>query len=106
MTTFFIGLVDEVRPVQRKNKETGVVTMRLLLTATFETQDKEGYKIKSTQDIQMEMQDMAILSNAKGKFIIIPYMTINGKNGTYTFPNDSMGFQVYDHNPLITKKAS
>lgn len=106
MTTFFIGQVDEVRPVQRKNKETGVITMSLQLTATFETRDKEGYLVKSTQDIQMDMQDMTALSQAKGKYILIPYMTINTKGGTYTFPNDAMGFQIYDKNPIEVKKAS
>lgn len=105
MTTFFIGQVDEVRPMQRKNKDTGVVTMSLQLTATFEARDKDGYLIKSTQDIQMDMSDMNALNQAKGKFILIPYMTISSKNGTYTFPNDSMGFQVFDKNPFEIKKA-
>lgn len=105
MTTFFVGMVDEVRPVTRKNKETGVVSMNLMLTATFETRDKEGYLIKSVQEIQMEMADMTQLTQAKGKYIVIPYMTLNTKNGTYTFPNDSMGFQVYDKNPFQTKAS-
>lgn len=105
MTTFFIGLVDEVRPVQRKNKETGVVTMSLQLTATFETRNKEGYLIKSTQDIQMDMSDMNSLVLAKGKYILIAYMTISGKNGTFTFPDDGMSFQVFDKNPFEIKKA-
>lgn len=105
MTTFFIGLVDEVRPVQRKNKETGVVTMSLQLTATFETRDKDGYLVKSTQDIQMDINDMKALNEAKGKYIVIPYMTISSKGGTFTFPNDSMGFQVFDKNPFEIKKA-
>lgn len=106
MTTFFIGLVDEVRPMQRKNKETGVVSMSLELTATFESRDKDGYLVKATQQIQMDMADMATLSNAKGKFILIPYMTINTKGGTYTFPNDAMGFQIFDKNPLEVKKVA
>ncbi len=106
MTTFFIGMVDEVRPVQRKNKETGVVTMSLQLTATHESRDKDGYLIKSTQDIQMDMADMQSLTLAKGKYIVIPYLTINTKAGTYMFPNDSLGFQVYDKNPLELKKPS
>lgn len=106
MTTFFLGTVDEVRPVQRKNKETGVITMLLQLTATFETRDKEGYLVKSTQDIQMEINDLAVLTAAKGKYILIPYMTVNTKGGTYTFPNEAMGFQVFDKNPFAQQKVS
>lgn len=106
MTTFFLGLVDEVRPVPRKNKDTGVVTMSLQLTATFETKDKEGYLVKSTQDIQMDMQDITSLTAAKGKYILIPYMTINAKGMTYTFPNDAMGYQIFDKNPFEIKKTA
>ena len=105
MITFFIGQLEEVRPQNRKNKETGVVTTTLEATVTFETKDKDGYLVKATEQIQMEMSDFQALTQAKGKFIVIPYLTINTKNGTYTFPSDSLGYQVFDKNPLEIKKA-
>lgn len=104
MITFYVGQLEEVRPQNRKNKETGVVTTSLEATVTFETKDKEGYLVKSTEQIQMEMSDIKALTDAKGKFIVIPYLTINTKNGTYTFPSDSLGFQIFDKNPLELKK--
>jgi len=104
MITFFIGQLEEVRPNNRKNKETGVVTTSLEATVTFQTNDKDGYLVKSTEQIQMEMSDFQALSLAKGKFIVIPYLTINTKNGTYTFPSDSLSYQIFDKNPLELKK--
>ncbi|MDY0194395.1 MAG: hypothetical protein RBR93_12875 [Aliarcobacter butzleri] len=105
MTTFFIGILEEVRPVNRKNKDTGVVTSSLEVTVTFDTKDKQGYLVKGTEQIQMDMSDFQILTSAKGKYLVIPYQTINTKNGTYTFPNDSLGFQIFDKNPLEIKKV-
>jgi hypothetical protein len=104
MITFFVGQLEEVRPQNRKNKETGVVTTSLEATVTFETKDKDGYLVKATEQIQMEMNDFQALTAAKGKFIVIPYLTINTKNGTYTFPSDTLGYQVFDKNPLEIKR--
>lgn len=104
MITFFIGQLEEVRPNNRKNKETGVVTTSLEATVTFQTNDKEGYLVKSTEQIQMEMSDFKTLSDSKGKFIVIPFLTINTKNGTFTFPSDSLTYQIFDKNPFELKK--
>jgi hypothetical protein len=105
MITFYVGQLEEVRPVNRKNKETGVVTTSLEATVTFETRDKDNFLVKSTEQVQMEMSDFQSLTVAKGKFIVIPYLTINTKNGTYTFPSDTLSYQVFDKNPLELKKA-
>ena len=105
MTSFFIGKVDEVRPVSRKDKTTGQVSMSAQLTATFESRDNEGYKVKSTENISFPIDLLSGLQQAKDKYIVIPYTTINTKNGTYTFPDDNLEFQVFDKNPLeINKK--
>ncbi|MDD3323697.1 MAG: hypothetical protein PHN38_01045 [Sulfurospirillaceae bacterium] len=106
MTTYFLGQIDEVRPTQRKNKDTGVVTMSLLVTVTSESKDKNGYLIKSTQDIQFDMNEMANLTQAKGKFILVPYLYLSTKGGNFMFPNDDMGYQIYDKNPLDVKKIA
>lgn len=100
MVTFFVGLLEEVRPQNRKNKETGVVTTSLEATVTFDTKDKEGYLVKATEQIQMEMSDFQTLTSAKGKFIAVPFLTINTKNGTYTFPSDTLTYQIFDKNPF------
>ncbi len=105
MITFYVGQLEEVRPVNRKNKETGVVTTSLEATVTFETRDKDNFLVKSTEQVQMEMSDFQALTLAKGKIIVIPYLTINTKNGTYTFPSDTLSYQVFDKNPLELKKA-
>lgn len=104
MTTFFIGQVDEVKPTSRKDKTTGQVTMSALLTATFETHDNEGYLNKSTENISFPIDQLGALQSAKGKYIVIPYTTINTKSGTFTFPDDSLSFSIMDSNPLAEKK--
>jgi len=104
MTTFFVGQVDEVRPTSRKDKTTGQVQMNATLTATFQTQDNEGYLNKSTENISFPIDLLGGLQSAKGKYIVIPYTTINTKNGTYTFPDDNLSFQTFDKNPLSMDK--
>ncbi|MFK5882369.1 MAG: hypothetical protein QM482_09165 [Sulfurospirillum sp.] len=100
MTTFFIGKVDEVRPISRKDKTTGQVNMSSQLTATFETIDNDNYTVKSTENISFPIDLLGALQQTKGKYIVVPYMTISAKSGTYTFPDDNLSFQVFDKNPL------
>ena len=104
MTSFFVGEVDEVRPVSRKDKTTGVLVMSTQLTATFEVIDADGYKVKSTEDITFPIDLLGKLQAVKGKFIAIPYKTISTKNGTFTFPDDNLNFSIFDKNPLEVKK--
>ena len=104
MTSFFVGQVDEVRPISRKDKTSGVVAMSTQLTATFEVIDTEGYKVKSTEDITFPIDLLGSLQAVKGKFIAIPYKTINTKNGTYTFPDDNLNFSTFERNPFEVKK--
>ena len=100
MTSFFVGKVDEVRPISRKDKTSGQVTMSTQLTATFEVTDSDGYLVKSTEDISFSIDLLGGLQAVKGKFIAIPYKTISTKNGTYTFPDDNLNFSTFDRNPL------
>jgi len=105
MTTFFIAKVDEVRPLSRKDKTTGNVVSLAQLTATFQAKDSEGYLVKSSENITFSVDLYTKLQTTKGKFIAIPYATINTKNGTYTFPDDNLDFLVFDKNPLEVKKV-
>ena len=100
MNSYFIGKVDEVQPVDRKNKDTGQVTMFAQLTVTFEATNTKGFLVKSTENIQLDINQLGQLQNAKGKFIAVPYTTINTKAGTYTFPDDNLEYIVLDKNPL------
>ena len=100
MTSFFVGKVDEVRPISRKDKTSGQLTMSTQLTATFEVTDNDGYLVKSTEDISFSIDLLGGLQAVKGKFIAIPYKTINTKNGTYTFPDDNLNFLTFDKNPF------
>lgn len=105
MTTFFIAQVDEVRPLNRKDKTTGQVKSLTQLTATFQAQDNEGYLVKSSENITFSIDLLSKLQTTKGKFIVVPYATINTKNGTYTFPDDNLDFIVFDKNPLEVKET-
>lgn len=105
MITFFVGQIDEVKPVNRKNKETGQVTTNAQVTATFETKDNEGYLVKTTEQIQMDMSDFGKLQTAKGKYIVVPYMTLNTQKGTFTFPDDAQDYTIMDKSPFEVKKA-
>jgi len=105
MTTFLIAQVDEVRPLSRKDKTTGQINSLSQVTATFQAKDSEGYLVKSSENITFPIDLLSKLQSTKGKFIAIPYATINTKNGTFTFPDDNLDFQVFDKNPLEVKKA-
>ena len=100
MTTLLIGLLEEAKPVERKDKTTGQVTMHTQVTVTFQSEDTQGYLVKSTENIQLDIKELGNLQIAKGKYISIPYNTINTKNGTFTFPDDAMTYTVFEKNPL------
>jgi hypothetical protein len=106
MTTFFIGQIKEVQPENRTVKDTGVVTSYSKVTVLFEAKNAENYDVIATQDIQLPMNEIGVLQNAKGKFIAVPYATITSKNGTYTFPDDKIKYSLFDKNPLEQKKIS
>lgn len=106
MTTFFVGKVDEVRPINRKDKATGAITTLTQVTLTFEGKDNEGYLVKSTENITFDVNALGGLQQAKGKYLVIPYTTINTKGGTYTFPDDNLDFIISDKNPLDIKKTA
>jgi len=104
MNLNFIGMVDEAKAGNRTDKTTGVVTSFTHVTATFEATDKDGYLVKSTENIQLDINELGVMQGAKGKYASFPYTVINSKNGTYVFPSSDLKVQIFDKNPFDTKK--
>lgn len=106
MNLNFIGQIDEAKAGTRTDKTTGVVTSYTHVTATFEARDKDGYLVKSTENIQLDINELGAMQNAKGKYASFPYTVINSKNGTYVFPSSDLKVEVFDKNPIEPKKTS
>jgi hypothetical protein len=104
MTTFFVGQLIEAKPVSRKNKDTGAMTTHAQVTIQFQTLDVNGYIELSTENIQADIAKIGDFQKNKGKFVAIPYLTINSPKGTYTFPDENLNFQFFDFNPLEQMK--
>ena len=104
MNLYFIGQIDEAKSTTRTDKSTGVVTSFVQVTATFQTTDKDGYLVKSTQNIQVDLAQFDLLRASKGKYASFAYTVISSKNGTYVFPSTDLPIQVFDKNPLEVKK--
>jgi len=106
MNLNFIGQIDEAKAGSRTDKTTGVVTSFTQVTATFESTDKDGYLVKSTENIQLDINELGVMQNAKGKYASFPYTVINSKNGTYVFPSNELKVNVFDKNPFEQRKTS
>ena len=104
MNLNFIGQIDEARAGTRTDKTTGVVTSYTQVTATFQTLDKDGYLVKSTENIQLDINELTVMQSAKGKYASFPYTVINSKNGTYVFPSSELQVTIFEKNPLEVKK--
>jgi hypothetical protein len=100
MTTFYIGLLEEAKPSERKDKTTGAITMQTQLTVTFQSIDADEFLVKSTENIMLDINLLGDMQQAKGKYIAVPYQTINTKSGTYTFPDDKLKVEIFDKDPF------
>ena len=104
MNLNFIGQIDEAKAGTRTDKNSGVVISYTQVTATFETKDKDGYLVKSTENIQLDINELAVMQGAKGKYASFPYTVINSKNGTYVFLSSELKVNIFDKNPLEIRK--
>ena len=104
MNLNFIGQIDEAKAGTRTDKTTGVITSYTQVTATFQASDKDGYLVKSTENIQLDINELAVMQSAKGKYASFPYTVINSKNGTYVFPSSELKVTIFEKNPLEIKK--
>lgn len=105
MYTYLVGFCDEVRPLSRVDKKTGEVFSSIDVTVTFESQDLQGYLIKSTETINYDFSMKSKLDSIKGKYIAIPYRFLNTRTGAYMFPDDNLDFQVFLSNPFANEKS-
>ncbi len=100
MTTIYIGKIQVAKQSGRKDKTSGQMVFTTQVTALFETTDKNGETEMSMENISLPMADLDILKSSKGKYIAIPYTTINTPKGTYTFPDDNLMYRILENNPM------
>ncbi|WP_041962223.1 hypothetical protein [Sulfurospirillum cavolei] len=108
MHTYLIGQLEEVRPVERKNKNGELISM-IDVMVTFTSRDLQGYLVKSTDTLSYPADLLSKFSPFKGKFIAIPHVFLTTKTGNYLFPDQNMSFLTFDRDPLLTvevKKVS
>ena len=100
-----IGQLLGVRPVERKNKNTGKIDMSAEVTVQYEAIDEKGFKRFSTENISLDYDDyFDELSNNIGKYACITYVTITTSNGAMFFPDNDMPVLYFDKNPLDYSK--
>ena len=104
MNLFYIGQIDEAKVVNRTNKTTGQVTTNCQIIVTFESTDTDGYLVKQTENLQLDINELGAMQQAKGKYIMFPYQVLNTPKGTYVFPSSELQYQVFDKNPMEVKK--
>lgn len=100
MNLYYVGQLDEAKAINRTDKTSGVVTSSTQIIITFEGTDKDGYLVKSTENIQLDINELGKMQQAKGKYIAFPYQVINAKSGTYVFPSSELGLQIFDKHPF------
>lgn len=100
MTTYFIGQILEVKPVDRKDKKTGQTTNHTEVTVLSDAYDTSGYRSVSTENCSIPEHWFDVLRPHIGKYVSIPYRTIHTKDGTYTFPDEALAPLVHQTNPI------
>jgi len=106
MHTYLVGLLEEVRPVERKDKKTGEIKHLIDVMVTFSSKDNDGYLVKSTETLPYPLEMKPKFDPLKGKFIAIPHVFITTSNGNYLFPDEKMQFFTFDKDPLLFPSVS
>ncbi len=101
MIYFYIGQIKGAKLVSRQDKQTKQTTVNNEVIVQFEDYDNNGDLVLQTQSIQFDPDTLQEFKDNLNKFVSIPHLFIQGKNGTWIFPDDSMKIQFYDINPLI-----
>ncbi len=100
MTTHLFGKIQVAKQATRKDKVSGSDVYSTQVTALFETVDKNGEIEMSMENVTLPMADLSLLKESIGKYIVIPYTTINTPKGTYTFPDDNLMYRILETDPL------
>ena len=99
MTTYLVGELIEVEPVETEKKGTRDVIVRTELTVQFDGISETGYIKRSTESISFDDADYEHLDTYEpliGKTVAIPYRTISTPKGTYTFPDTTLPVFHFD----------
>ena len=99
MTTFLIGRIMGVKQQERK-KTDGTVQVFTLVNVFNQFEDKEGFPITISENVQFPLEEFIKLQSNKGKYIAIPYTSLQTKNGMYVFPNYDLGYFIFEKNPF------
>lgn len=98
---FAIGQIKGAKAVSRTDKTTGVQTHTTEVIVQLEDYDKNGDLILDTDNISFPISELPKFKENLQKFIAVPYIFLNTKNGSYMFPDDGMQYHIYDYNPLV-----
>jgi len=105
MTTFLIGQIRGVKQQERR-KTDGSTQVFTLVNVFNQFEDKEGFPVTISENVQFPLEEFVRLQANKGKYIAIPYISLSTKNGNYIFPNSDLGYFIFDKNPFdLGKKA-
>ena len=99
MITYLVGKIRDVRQVQRKKPDG---SMQIFCTALVydELKDKEGHLVIISENVQFPIEMISQLTQNLNKYVSIPYLTLNTKNGTYIFPDSNLQLQFFDKHPF------
>jgi len=103
MHTFLIGKVMGVKQVERR-KSDGSSQIFTLVNVFHQMQDKEGFPVTISENVQFPLEEYINLKQQIGKYIGIPYVTLQTKNGTYIFPDSAMDYIIWDKDPFEIAK--
>lgn len=95
-----IGKLDEVKPTEHKNKNTGKIEYSTQLTIEFVGIDLKGYKAKTVESIQVDEDEFDRFNDLIDKYVLVTFKIIKAKTDTYIFPDSEMPILTFDKNPL------
>ncbi len=96
-----IGQIKGAKSVSRKNKTTGSIDNSVDVIIQYEDYDKDGDLILDTDTISFDISELEILKSSINKFIVIPFIYMVVKSGTYMFRNENMNYNIFDTYPLL-----
>jgi len=106
-----IGQIKGAKISTRKDKATQQTISNTEVIVQYEDYDKNGDLVLDTDTLQFSVEDLEKFKSNLNKFIVVNYIFLATKTGTYMFQDENMNYHLYDTNPLIVqnkdiKKAS
>lgn len=101
---FLIGQVMGAKATTRKDKVTGQVIANTEVIVQYMDHDKNGELILDTDTVQFPADQLQTFKDNIQKFIVIPYIFLAVRSGTYMLVNEDVDYHFFDTNPLIPKQ--